>query len=61
MVTLKPFVSPRVEQNRVISKTTGREVPLDTELARDPKKAKEVMENEARFRDMFMPYFAPQR
>jgi hypothetical protein len=36
-------------------------VPIDLDLARDPKKAKEIMDNESRFRDAFMPYFAPQR
>lgn len=47
--------------NKIVSKTTGREVPIDRRLLGDTEKAKKIMESEKAFMDLFWPYFAPQR
>jgi hypothetical protein len=51
---------PRYKLNRVVSKVTGREVPLDSTVMGDEEAAKKIMETEAPFMQQFWPHFAPQ-
>lgn len=54
------YENNRLPHNRVISKATGREVPIDLDLAGDPKAAQKAAQNEAPLRKLFWQHFAPQ-